>query len=253
MYSEERRHEIMTRLQREGRVSAVALAEEFEVTGETLRKDLIALEQLGLLKRTHGGAIAIERGGFELYSPAPRDLHSEHKAAVARRAAEHIRDMDTVLIGHGTTTSPLPRFVSYDLDLRVVTDSLDIQNGFLGHPKVTTMSIGGILRPSAHSYVGPWAVRSLSDIRVDLAVMGVAGVSAGQGLAASDALDAEVKRHMVKAAKRLIVVANSEKIGVEHFHRFADLDNIDVLITNDNVPEDLLAPLREQIGTIELV
>lgn len=253
MYSEERRHEIMARIQRDGRISTVGLAEEFEVTGETLRKDLIALEQLGLLKRTHGGAIASERGGFELYSPAPHGLHAGHKEAVARRAAEHIRDMSTVLIGHGTTTAPLPRFISYDLDLRVVTDSLDIQTGFLGHPKVTTMSTGGILRPNARSYVGPWAVRSLQDIRVDVAILGVAGVSAGQGLTASDALDADVKQHMVKAAKRLIVLANSEKIGVEHFHRFADLERIDVLITNVDAPESQIAPLREHIENIELV
>lgn len=205
------------------------------------------------MKRTHGGAIATERGGFEMYSRAPRDLHSEHKEAVARRAAEHIENMSTVLIGHGTTTSPLPRFISYDLDLRVVTDSLDIQNGFLGHPKVTTISTGGILRPGARSYVGPWAVRSLQDIRVDLAIMGVAGVSADQGLTALDALDADIKHHMVKAAKRLIVVANSEKVGLEDFHRFGSLDSIDVLITNADAPASQIAALREHIGVVELV
>lgn len=252
-YPEERHHEIMARIHRDGRISTVELAKEFEITGETLRKDLIALEKLGLLERVHGGAIRRAREGFEIYSVSPDGLHSQHKVAVARRAAEHIVDMSTVLIGYGTTTAPLPRFISYDLSLRVVTDSLDIQNGLQGHPKVTTMSTGGILRPGTRSYVGPWVTRSLSEIRVDLAILGVAGVSAGQGLAAFDALEAEVKQHMVKVARRVIVVANSEKIGVEHFHRFADLSSVDVLITNDDVAEEALAPLREHIGVIELV
>ena len=253
MYAEERRHAIMARIHRDGRISTVELAEEFEITGETLRKDLIALEQLGLLRRVHGGAILREREGFEMFSASPADLHAQHKEAVARRAAEHIPDMSTVLIGYGTTTAPLPRFISYDLSLRIVTDSLDIQNGLLGHPKITTMSTGGILRPRARSYVGPWTTRILQEIHVDLAILSVAGLSATQGLAAFDALEAEVKQHMVRAAKRLIVIANSEKIGVEHFHRFADLDCIDVLITNDDVSEEVLAPLRERIRTIELV
>ena len=145
-------------------------------------------------------------------------------------------------------------FWDYEVQTRsVVTDSLDIQNGLLGHPKITTMSTGGILRPRARSYVGPWTTRILQEIHVDLAILSVAGLSATQGLAAFDALEAEVKQHMVRAAKRLIVIANSEKIGVEHFHRFADLDCIDVLITNDDVSEEVLAPLRERIRTIELV
>lgn len=243
----------MRRLSRNGRVVTSELVAELGVAGETIRKDLITLAQLGLLERTHGGALPKQRTGFELDAPTHRDRHVEEKRRIAREAATHLANDATVFIGDGSSTALIPGYVPFDLEARVVTNSLLVEQEFLDHPRVTVMSTGGLIRRHPQSYVGPWAVRAVSELTVDTLFLGVGGLSARRGLSATDALDAQVKAAMLGIARRVIVLADESKLEVDSFQVFGGWDRVDLLITSDGASEEVLARLREVVPEVVAV
>ncbi|MEA4943556.1 MAG: DeoR/GlpR family DNA-binding transcription regulator [Propionicimonas sp.] len=253
MYSEERQQEILRRLSRNGRVVTSELVAEWGVATETVRKDLIALARLGLLERTHGGALPKQHRGFELEAPTHQDRHVEEKKRIARTAATLLAPHDTVFIGDGSTTGFVPGCVPFDLELRVVTNSLLVEQGFLEHPSVTVISTGGIIRRAPQSYVGPWPIRAISELSVDTLLLGVGGISADRGLSATDALDAQVKTAMLGVARRVVVLADESKLGVDSFHRFGGWEHVDTLITSSGAAEAVLAPFRDVVREILVV
>lgn len=244
MYAEERRLDIVSRARAEGRVEVNRLAAELDVTPETIRRDLTVLERHGHLRRVHGGAIPIERLGFEPDIDTREAVMVGEKARIAKAALELVPDEGSILIDAGTTTSQFADALPADRELTVVTNALDIAIKLAARPNLTVLALGGRVRGRTLAAVDIWAVETLASTFVDVAFMATNGLSVERGLTTPDPTEAAVKRSMIAAARRSVLLADHTKVGNDHLVRFAGLDDIDTAITDSGVDEALLAELR---------
>jgi len=244
MYTEERQQAVADRVARNGRVEASQLVEDFEVTSETIRRDLVALERRGVLRRTHGGAISVHRLGFEPMPPTRAAVMVEEKERIARAALDELPAEGAVLLDAGTTTSKLAELLPEDRNLMVVAGSLPIINALARKSNVTVLVLGGRLRMASLSTVDAWTMEALAEIRVDVAFMGTNGITSDYGMTTSDQAEASVKRAMIACAHRIVLLADHTKVGTEYFHRFGELSSVDVLISDRGLDPDLAEDLR---------
>jgi len=238
MYAAERQQRILDSARVDGRVEVAALAEMLAVTPETVRRDLTHLERLGRLRRVHGGAIPVERLGFEPDLTMRSERFVAEKERIAKAALEQVPDSGTILIDAGTTTMRLAELLPHDRELTVVTNSLTIANIVAASPNISLYMLGGRVRGRTQAAVGEWVLHSLENLYVDIAFMGTNGVSTARGLSTPDQSEAAAKRAMISAARAITVLADSSKIGVDHFNRFAALEDITSLITDAGLDEE---------------
>lgn len=227
----ERQTLILHRLEAEGRVAATSLAMEIGTSTETIRRDLIVLERAGSLHRVHGGAVLEIRRGSVPDVHQRSSLMIDEKAAIAQAAAGLVPAAALVLIDGGTTTQALAHAYPLDRATTVVTPSLIVATTLLSRPGVSVHTLGGDVSPRTWSEGGSWTLRALDGLRAEIVFLGCSGLSAAQGATTSDHVDADVKRGMVAAARRVVVLADSSKIGSQHLTSFAALGQIDVVIT----------------------
>lgn len=232
MYAEERQQLILERARSEGRVDVTSLAVAFQVTPETVRRDLTTLERHGVLRRVHGGAIPIERLGFEPGLEARADRYTTEKERIGKAGLDFLPDEGTVLLDAGTSTLRLAEVLPRDRQLTVVTNSLSICAAVATHDNVDLYMLGGRVRPRTLAAVGEWIGTALEDIFVDVAFVGTNGISVARGLTTPDQSEAVAKKAMIAAARRCIVLADHSKFGVDHFCRVAPLRDIATVITD---------------------
>lgn len=244
MYAEERRHEIEELARRDGRVEVSALAERFEVTAETIRRDLTGLEQRGVIRRVHGGAISAGRLRSEPAVSERSQVMAEEKQRIAKAASAHVPAGGTILIDAGTTTGALASLLPTDRELTVITNALPIAMTLSTRRNVELLFVGGRVRGVTLACVDDWAIRALDGLRVDVTFTATNGISVDAGLTTPDLSEAAVKRAMIQVGRRVIVLADHTKVGREHFARFGQLDDIDLLITDDGVSETAIAELH---------
>lgn len=252
MYATERQSEIENRLNADGRVSVVTLAREFDVTTETVRRDLAALEDRGVLRRVHGGAVAAGRASTTETAIGERGVvRGADKARIAARALSAIRQSfdGSIFIDAGSTTAALARLLPEHLrsvggSAQIVTHSVPIafELGVGADADVTI--VGGRVRGLTAAAVGSATVAAIDDLRPDIAFVGTNGIAAGFGLSTPDPDEAAVKRAIVRAARRVVVLADASKVDETFLVRFARLDDIDVLVTDSALPDDLSEALR---------
>jgi DeoR family fructose operon transcriptional repressor len=250
MYAEERHQAILERARAAGRVEVAKIAAELDVTTETVRRDLTTLERHGLLRRVHGGAIPIERLGFEPALGARASVLAEEKERIAKAALQELPDEGSVLLDAGSTTARLAEVLPADRELTVVTNAPPIAMALSGRPNITLLLLGGRIRGRTLASVGEWARRALAETYVDVAFLGTNGISVERGLTTPDSAEAEVKRAMVAAARRAVVLADHTKVGNDHLARFGTLDQVDVLITDSAVDESLAAEIEAAGPTV---
>ncbi len=242
MHAEERRQLITDELRRRGRVSVSRLAVAYDVTPETVRRDLVELEQRGELRRIHGGAVATDRIRLEP-AVAERAGHmAAEKARIAEAALAQLPgDEGTVLLDAGTTTGALVERFPTDRRLTVVTNAVPHALRLAALPEVTVIVVGGRLRARTLANVDDFAVDMVRDLRVDVAFVATNGISE-RGCSTPDPAEAAVKRVLVGAGDRVVLLADHTKFGAEHFVRFAGLADLDVVVTDSGVERnDLLA------------
>ncbi|WP_062461719.1 DeoR/GlpR family DNA-binding transcription regulator [Demequina soli] len=244
MYATERQQRILAEARTAGRVEVAALAESLEVTPETIRRDLTALEQRGSLRRVHGGAIPVERLESEPTLAARSATRMDVKRRIAARAVEEIPAGGTVLLDAGSTTQALVDLLPIDIDLTVITNSLPAASALAGRPGISLYVLGGRVRGVTGAAVGEWTASALAGMVVDVAIMGTNGLSASRGLTTPDQAEAEAKRAMIAAARRVVVTTDSSKAGDDHLHRFASLEDVDLVITDDDLADDVADELR---------
>jgi transcriptional regulator, DeoR family len=245
VYATERQELIERLLIEEGRVSVVDLARRFEVTTETVRRDLGLLEHSGALRRVHGGAVPIDRASTNEPSLGDRQHHrASAKSAIARRALDALGEgfRGSVFVDAGTTTAAIathvaPRLAERRID--VVTHALPIATTLAAVPQASLTVIGGRVRGLTAAAVGADTVHAIGSLRPDIAFLGANGISADFGVSTPDPDEAAVKTAIVRAARRVILVADAEKLGRELLVSFADLSDIDVLVT-DAAPDAAL-------------
>lgn len=243
MHAEERRQLIADETARKGRVSVSRLADTFAVTAETVRRDLVELERRGALRRVHGGALA--PGGVRI-EPAITERSSlmvDEKARIARAALAHLPHEGTVILDAGTTTGAVVDAFPSDRELTVVTNALPLALRLASLPRVTVITVGGRLRPRTLAAVDQFAVDMVRSLHVDVALVATNGLDA-DGCTTPDPAEAATKRAFVGAADRVVVLADHTKLGQRHFVRFADLADLDVVITDTGADEADVLDLR---------
>jgi DeoR family fructose operon transcriptional repressor len=242
---------IMRTLRSAGRVDVAEVAAVLGVTSETVRKDLIRLENDGLLRRVHGGAVPIESMSFEPRVTA-RTEFAEAKLRIATAALAHLPDRGSVLLDAGSTTSRLADLLPSDRPLTVFTNTLPIAMMLLGRPNLTVHTLGGRLRGPTSAEVGPWADRVLRELNVDVAFLGTNGISLERGLTTPDPAEAATKELMLSAARRRILLADHSKVGLVSLCKHGDLRDIDLLISDSELPDDQRAALTATGLAMEL-
>ena len=239
MYAAERQHAIVDLIKRRGRMSVSDLSQQFSVTTETVRRDLSSLENLRLVRRVHGGAIAADAITVIEAGLSDRDLsHPEEKDRIAAAAVEQLPIGDaTILMDAGSTTVRLSELFPLDRRLTVVTHSVTIALRLAAQPGLEVHMLPGRVRRTTLAAVGTETVAALEQIRVDVAFVGTNGISVRHGLSTPDRTEAAVKSALVASAHRVVVLADSSKIGVERTVRFATLADVDTLVTDDGITQ----------------
>ncbi len=244
MYAAERQQRILAEARREGRVEVSSLSELLGVTSETVRRDLTALETRGAVRRVHGGAIPVERLELEPSLATRTARNSDVKRRIAARVLEELPPGGTVLLDSGSTTQTLVSLLPSDADFTIITNSIPAAAFLATMPRITLLITGGRVRGVTGATVGPWTNEALEGLVVDVAVLGTNGLSVARGFTTPDQVEARAKRGMVQAARRVIVATDSSKAGDDHLHRFAALDEVDLIVTDDALPDEVAAELR---------
>lgn len=237
MYAPERHEQILSEARANGRVEVSAIAASLGVTTETVRRDLRLLEQRGAVRRVHGGAIPIERFTPESAVAVRAGRLTHQKRSMAARALDEIPRGGTVVLDAGTSTQALVELLPRDIELSVVTNSVPAAAALSTFRGIDLFVVGGRVRGLTGAAVGRWATSALADLRADVVFIGTNGFSAGHGLSTPDQAEATSKRAMIDCARRVVVLADSTKYGADQFHSFAPLSDVDVLITDRDLPK----------------
>lgn len=242
MYAEERQQSMAELVTRQGRVSVTELATQFGVTTETVRRDLDTLEALKLLRRVHGGALPPESFTILEAGLGARGLaHPEEKRRIAVAGLALLPTADcSLILDAGTTTIVLAELLPRDHRLTVLTHSVPVAARLADLPHVELHLLPGRVRRTTQAAVGVETVAALARIRADVAFMGTNGITPEHGLSTPDHAEAATKAAIVASAHKVVVLADSSKIGQESTVRFADLTDIDVLVTDDGITPDQL-------------
>ena len=237
MYAEERQQAMAQLVTERGRLSVAAIAEQFDVTTETVRRDLSVLERMGLLRRVHGGAVPASSLAVIESGLGERDqANTAQKELVAKAALEQLPPPGgTVLLDAGSTTGRFASLLPRDHRLTVVTHAVPIAARLAVHPQIELHLLPGRVRTTTQAAVGADTATALQHLRVDVAFLGTNGITVEHGLSTPDHDEAAAKRAMVGAARRVVCLTDASKVGTEAAIRFAALDEIDVLVTDSGI------------------
>jgi DeoR family fructose operon transcriptional repressor len=190
----------------------------------------------------HGGAIPAGRLDFEPDLAERESTAADEKDRIAKAALAELPGGGTMILDAGSTVARLAGAVPLDAQLTVVTHSLPTAARLADHPGIQLHLVGGRVRHRTRAAVDAWALRAYGEIRADVVFIAANGFSAGHGLTTPDLAEAAVKRAAIRAARRVVLLADSSKHGQEHFARFGDLGDVDLLITDSGLsPEDATA------------
>lgn len=241
----ERHSRILDVLHAEGRVEVSALADALAVSEVTVRSDLFHLEKQQFLRRIRGGAILVRTSRYERPLDLSAGLRRKEKERIAGLAVDLIRDGETIILDTGSTLAELARVFPKNLsDVAVVTNALDIAIQLSTHPGVTVFVTGGRVRPRFNSLISPYGKLLLDEINADIAFMSCAGVDAEKGFTNSNWQEAEIKQSMIKAARRVLFLADHSKLKHVASARIAGLEAADLMITDSNASPEHLRELR---------
>jgi DeoR/GlpR family transcriptional regulator of sugar metabolism len=238
-----RRHELILRaLQDEGLASVTSLAERLGASEATIRRDLIQLDQEGLLRRVYGGAVpAVDRDEPFVDVAAVR---VEEKDAIARRCAELIRDGETVLLDIGTTAHRVARQL-HGRSLTVVTSNLVVYEELVDEPTIQLVLLGGVVRREYRSVVGFLTEDNLRQVHADRLVLGTSGVRPNGQVMDTTVVEVPVKRAMIAASDQVILVADHAKFPGSGVARVCGAEDLDVVVTNAGADPATTTALRE--------
>lgn len=247
MYAEERQQLIAEQVVRATRVSVADLAEQFQVTTETVRRDLESLDRRGVLRRVHGGAVVADRLSLvEPGIPEREASYATQKDAIARAALSYLPkgEHSCVILDSGTTLSRFAAGLRPGSVGSVITNSFGIAavlqpEGFEVH------LLGGKVRGLTQACVGPDTLGQLSRLRCDVAFLGANGITARHGASTPDRDEAAVKQAIAAAADTVVVLADSSKVGAELMVSFVAAGGVDVLVTDSGIDPRHAAELAD--------
>jgi DeoR family transcriptional regulator, fructose operon transcriptional repressor len=246
LFAEERRREILDQVNRLGRVSVKALSEAMQVSPVTIRQDLRALEENGLLERTYGGAVRrlADSAPPELSFYTRRGKHWQEKDAIAAAAAAMVEDGCTVALDPSTTAYAIVPYLKQRTKITIVTNSLVIAQHFLDTPQIQVIMPGGRLRRESVSIVG--RPEGLPEINMNIGFFGARGVSLIGGVSDVDPDQAAMKQAMIARCVTKVVVVDASKWGQIAPYTFIKAQNVDRIITTSDAPSGVVSEFRAQ-------
>ena len=242
----ERRHEIVQSTLDEGRVLVERLSAKYEVSEVTIRTDLNILDKKGLIVRARGGAVAANRITKELSIDEKTSERLEAKRKIARVASGLIRENDLIALDSGTTTGEIALCLGNFSRLVVMTNGLNVAQNLLSSDGVEALMTGGTLRRKTLSFHGRQAETSLQRYHFDKVFLGADGIDFNVGLTTHFEQEAILNRLMCEVSKQTIVVTDSSKFNRSGVHRIRRFSEIDILITDEGIPDAFAQTLEEE-------
>lgn len=260
MLRHERLAAVLDLLAERGALSVEQVANEFDISEATVRRDLDELAEQRLLSRTRGGAV-LQSVSYDLPLRYKAARQHEEKQRIAAKAATMVSPGSVVGLNGGTTTSAVARELAMRSDqngnrsfqLTVVTNALNIANELAVRPHIKLVVPGGIARAQSYELIGGLASRGLADLTMDVMFLGVNAIGPAAGAAASDEGEAEVNRVMVQHARQVVAVADSSKLNRHAFWKICDISSIDTLVTDSGADPAVVAHLSAMGLAVETV
>jgi DeoR family fructose operon transcriptional repressor len=239
MLTEQRRQQIVNAVNQtsNGAIQVIELSDRFGVSGMTIRRDLEYLEKQGLLHRVHGGAVSRIEGLTAAPFTERRKEFSRAKAQIGALAAQYIHDGDQIILDSGTTTLQIARNLSKHQNLTIVTNSISICTVMSRITQGRVIVLGGELRMEEECMVGSVAAQQVSQYSVDKVFISAAGFSLAKGATDVYFPEVEVKQAMIRAAREVILVADSSKWQADRLIRIAQIHDFHTIITDDGLPQ----------------
>jgi DeoR/GlpR family transcriptional regulator of sugar metabolism len=244
MLAIERQHEILTLLDSQGSIRVGKLAKRFEVTEETIRRDLHLLQDQGKLQRSHGGAVPVDLGSREIPHWQREAENVEEKRAIGKEAASRVEEGDTILLDASSTAWFMAQYLE-DISVTVLTNAVQVAMALARHQNIRIIHTGGTLSRASLSFQGPIAERTLDEFHVDKLFLSCRGLDAARGLSDANDVHAVLKRKMVAIADRKILMLDHSKFGKRALTLIATLDAFDELITDTQADQAMLDGARE--------
>jgi DeoR family fructose operon transcriptional repressor len=245
----ERRQKIVEVVNRRESVRVAELSKLFQVTEETIRRDLMQLELERKLKRSHGGAVSIATGTEVPYAKR-KVTNVTAKREIAQEALKRIKEGERIILDASTTAWYMANMLP-DMPLTVVTNSIKIVMELSKKNNIKVISTGGTLLPQSLSFVGPLAERSLQSYYVDKTFLSCKGLHLERGLSESNELQALVKQQMIRSSNDVYVMIDHSKFGVQSFMQIARLEEVAHIITDSQTDATIIQRLQEQQIDIE--
>jgi len=248
----ERRQAILSALEEAGQLSVARLSDRFDVSEVTIRQDLQALSQQGLLQRTRGGALSINSLP-ELSFDLRQQQYAAQKARIGQAAAGLVNYGDTIFLDASTTAQTLIPYLKQLSELTIITNSLKVAMNLLDSPQIQVILPGGSLRRTAISLVDQPYCDLIDDINIQLGFFGARGLTLAEGLSDVSLGEVRMKRIMVERCQRVIGLIDARKWGKVATSTFAHLDRIDMIISDTAAPADLAERVRQHNIEVILV
>lgn len=248
----QRRQQILAALEEAGQLSVVELSARFDVSDVTIRQDLQALSEQGLLLRTRGGALSTNTMP-EFSFDVRQQQRAAEKARIGQAAARLVNSGDAIILDASTTAQALIPFIKHLTELMIITNSLKVAISLLDAPQIQVFLPGGSLRRESISLVGHPLDDVLENLNVQIGFFGARGLTLEEGMTDVNLNEVAMKRVMVARCRRVVGVLDSSKWGNVAAATFAPLDKIDIIISDSKAPSELSAQLRERQLEVILV
>jgi DeoR family fructose operon transcriptional repressor len=252
VFAEERKQLIVELVNKNHKTTVAKLCSEFSVSPATIRNDLRELEESGFLKRTHGGAISNRKANYEPDSYQKEIEYIEEKKRIAACAVQCINEGDTIALDTGTTTFELAKRLVGFKKLTVVTNDLQVAAYLERNTGAEIIIAGGAVRRNFHCTTGKKAIDTIRDLNVDKTFLAANGLSIEKGLSTPTIDMAGVKTLLIDLADEVILLADSSKINKSTFVRFADIGQVDLLVTDAGADNEYIEKLRAQGVDVEV-
>lgn len=244
MLSAERQQAISRLIARHGAGNVAELARQFQVSGSTIRRDLEQLEKQGLIRRTHGGAVALgtlRAAGAQ----SPTSSAGSAPERIGRAAASRVQPGETVYLGPGRLTLAAARALAERARVTVVTNSLDIAHWLANHTRLTVILTGGTVGRPRNGLAGPLVTYALHSVRADRVILEAAAISPDQGVMHADLAQAELCQELMGASGETIVLVPPERVGRLGGILIGPAGDVDVIITGREAPDATLWDLSQ--------
>ena len=237
MLAIERRNQILSALEAEKRVLVPELAKKFEVTEETIRRDLEKLDKEGLLKKTYGGAVMADNLSAELPYRMRVETNKAQKLIIAEKLHRLIEPNENIMLDASSTCVHIAKKLKNKDKLAIITNSVEILMECSGYENISIISTGGVLRRPSLSLVGNSAIHVLDQLTADRAIISCKGLDFEKGIMESNIDEAEIKKAMASNCKQLILAVDSSKFNRLSFAKTLDLQQVHTVVS-DHIPAE---------------